>query len=242
MSENPPPPTTARAKVPFAMGRLDSSIPQEPLLKIEGYDGTVELPVNEKVANEIGQLMEAAPYGMGKVTVVDKDVRDTLQLGPDKFKITNEEFSQAILTVVKTVKLELGLHEMEVWAELNNLLLYKPGGHFKPHTDREKMDGMFGTLIVQLPSEFTGGDLVVRYDGKEVLVKMSQEGSSTSCLIAAHYSDCEHEITPVLTGYRMALVYSLCWGGAGQAPSAQEMLDKADELDIDNRRCKFKDF
>ena len=128
--------------------------------------------------------------------------------------------------MVKTVKLELGLQDKEVWAEPYKLLLYKPGGHFKPHRDTEKAAGMFGTLIVQLPSEFTGGDLVVRHAGKEIMVKMSQEGSASYCLIAAHYSDCEHEITPVETGYRLALVYSLCWGGAGQAPSARQVVDK----------------
>jgi len=213
-----------------AMGRLEPSIPQQPLLKIEGY-GTVGLPVSWRVASEVGQFMEEAPYGMGEDTILDKNVRDTLQVGPDKFQITNKRFSEAILTdVVETVKLELGLEKMEVWAEPYKLLLYKPGGHFKPHRDTEKAAGMFATLIVQLPSEFTGGDLVVRHGGKEIVVKMSQEGSASSCLIAAHYSDCEHEITPVETGYRLALVYSLCWTGAGQAPSADEVVNKATSL------------
>ena len=62
-------------------------------------------------------------------------------------------------------------------------------------------------------------------------MKMSQEGSSSYCVIAAHYSDCEHEATPVLTGCRLALVYSLCWRGAGKAPSAEEMRDKSLRFD-----------
>ena len=210
-----------------AMGRLDPNIPQQPLLKIEWY-GTVGLPVNRQAANEISEYMEQATYGMGEETVVDKNVRDTLQVGTDKFQITNKKFSQAILTdVVPSVKKELGLKDMEVWAEPYKLLLYKPGGHFKPHRDTEKAPGMFGTLIVQLPSEFTGGDLVVRHADKGVVVKMSQEGSSSYCVIAAHYIGCEHEITKVETGYRLALVYSLYWRGTGQAPSAVRMVDKA---------------
>ena len=83
---------------------------------------------------------------------------------------------------------------------------------------------MFGTLIVQLPSEFTGGDLVVRHAGQEMVIKMSQEGSSSYCVVAAHYSDCEHEVETVESGYRLALVYSLCSRGAGQAPSADWMV------------------
>ena len=93
--------------------------------------------------------------------------------------------------------------------------------------DTEKASGMFGTLIVQLPSVFTGGDLVVRHAGKEVVVKMSKEDSSSYCMVAAHYSDCEHEVTRVESGYRLALVYSLCCREYGEAPSAQRMLEKA---------------
>ena len=66
-------------------------------------------------------------------------------------------------------------------------------------------------------------------------MKMSQEGSSSYCVIAAHYSDCEHEVTPVITGYRLALVYSLCWRRAGQAPSAEEVLDKT-QPNTENQR------
>jgi hypothetical protein len=36
-------------------------------------------------------------------------------------------------------------------AELHNLLVYEPGGHFKPHRDSEKVPGMFGTLVVNTP-------------------------------------------------------------------------------------------
>jgi hypothetical protein len=43
------------------------------------------------------------------------------------------------------------------------MLLYKQGGHFKKHRDTEKEKGMFGTLIIQLPSIYTGGELMV-YD------------------------------------------------------------------------------
>ena len=209
----------------IAIGWLDRSIPQQPLVKVEGY-GTVGLPVNEQTATELAQYMEQASYGKGEARVLDRTVRDTLQMGPDKFTIGNYEFSQAVATkLVDAVKQELGLKD-EVWAELNNLLLYKPGGHFKPHRVSEKTPDMFGTLIVQLPSEFTGGDLVVRHAGQEVVVKMSQEGSSSYCVVAAHYSDCEHKVQTVESGYRLALIYSLCWRGTGRASSAGGMVVK----------------
>ena len=169
------------------MGQLERSLPHQPLLEVEGY-GLVGLPVTKPMATELGQHMEQAPFGLGEDTVMDRTVRDTLQVGPDKFKINNKKFSEAVLSdVVSNVKQKLGLKEsMKVWAEPYKLLLYMPGGHFKPHRDTEKASGMFGTLIVQLPSVFSGGDLVVRHAGKEVVVKMSQEDSSSYCMVAAH--------------------------------------------------------
>ena len=40
------------------------------------------------------------------------------------------------------------------------MLLYEAGGHFKKHRDTEKEEDMFATLIVQLPSKYSGGELV----------------------------------------------------------------------------------
>ena len=154
--------------------------------------------------------MERAPYGLGEATLLDTQVRDSWQLGPEKLRLENKEFVEAVEEkLVERIKAELGLGEdVEVRAELHKLLLYNPGGHFKAHRDTEKAAGMFGTLILQLPSEFTGGDLVVRHGGEEVVVAMAQAGAATSCVFAAHYSDCEHELREVTSGHRLALVHS----------------------------------
>ena len=57
----------------------------------------------------------------------------------------------------------LGVKPHRVKSELYKLLVYEPGGFFKPHRDTEKADGMFATLVVQLPSSFTGGTFVVSH-------------------------------------------------------------------------------
>ncbi|RGP79497.1 hypothetical protein FLONG3_2245 [Fusarium longipes] len=46
-------------------------------------------------------------------------------------------------------------------AEIYKMLLYEQGAMFKPHTDIEKIPGMFGTLVISLPSNHTGGDVVL---------------------------------------------------------------------------------
>ena len=159
-------------------------------------------------------------------------MRDSWQLGTKHFQLGNEKFVKAVEgDLVQRVKVGLGLGDnVEVRAELYKLLLYKTGGHFKPHRDTEKAEGMFGTLIVQLPSEFTGGHLVVGHSGKNEVIEMAQCGSDCNCLYAAFYSDCEHQLKEVTSGHRLALVYSLCWRGVGVAPSADKITGIANTL------------
>jgi predicted 2-oxoglutarate/Fe(II)-dependent dioxygenase YbiX len=59
--------------------------------------------------------------------------------------------------------------------------LYEKGGFFKPHRDTEKEDKMFATLIIQLPTEYEGGQLIVNHNGLNkktaILKKLRQETS-----------------------------------------------------------------
>lgn len=99
--------------------------------------------------------------------------------------------------------------DLPVHAVPYKLLLYEPSGHFIFHQDTEKEPGMFATLIVQLPSTFQGGALVVKNQGR-INRHECAEGSEFDIKYAAHYSDCEHALEEVTSGYRLAIVYSLC--------------------------------
>ena len=97
--------------------------------------------------------------------------------------------------------------------KLYKMLIYEKGGHFLKHRDTEKENGMFATLVLQLPSIHEGGELVV-YNGDERKVyDFGQSTGNAPYLIhyAADYADLEHELLEVKSGYRTALVYSLCW-------------------------------
>lgn len=102
---------------------------------------------------------------------------------------------------------------------------------------------MFATLVVQLPSVFTGGSFVVSHGNKSKTFGLdAPETAPYQCHHVAHYADCEHEIRPVESGYRLALIYSLCYtGNERQKPSVQNLtqgalvslmnrLDKGDSL------------
>ena len=76
------------------------------------------------------------------------------------------------------------------------------------HRDTEKEPGMFGTLIVQVPAEHTGGDLVVEHNGDQLRFSFAASSADDS-RYAVFYADCEHTIEPVTSGLRLALAYNL---------------------------------
>ena len=88
------------------------------------------------------------------------------------------------------------------------LLIYDQGGVFVAHRDTEKAEGMFGTLVIALPSTHRGGELVIRHAGREAVVNLRSEEVS-ELTFAAFYADCEHEVRPITEGHRVCLIYNL---------------------------------
>ncbi|GMH80856.1 hypothetical protein TL16_g08723 [Triparma laevis f. inornata] len=101
--------------------------------------------------------------------------------------------------------------DWNVNAKLYKFLLYEPGCFFRLHRDTERIDDMFGTLVIQLPSEYTGDSLSVRNPllptSEHAKTLNFSEGKGT--FYAAFYADCIHEVTKPATGDRCCLVYSL---------------------------------
>ncbi|KAH7305225.1 hypothetical protein B0I35DRAFT_483991 [Stachybotrys elegans] len=97
---------------------------------------------------------------------------------------------------------------------------------FKAHTDTEKIPGMFGTLVVCLPSPHEGGDVVTKHAGKTKIFKTSTEQSSFICW----YSDVTHEVLPVISGYRWVLTYNLAIDTRHPQPTAESQLSQNNQL------------
>lgn len=83
-----------------------------------------------------------------------------------------------------------------------------PSGHFRKHVDTPRSSQQVGSLVVCLPSSFTGGNLLVRHHGQEIDFDWSAM-SGSSIQWAAFYSDCEHEILTIKEGARITLTYNL---------------------------------
>lgn len=180
-----------------------------PGLEVEGL-GPIGLPLAAGQAKELIKHCHRAPYGKGEQTLVDKSVRRVWRMGPDRFSLTNTDWTRFIGEAVARVQEGLGLEKQELESHLHDLLLYEPGGFFLPHRDGEKLDRMVGTLVIVLPSTYEGGELVVRHDGQERTIDFRGADLNPFHIhYAAFYADCEHEIRPLRKGYRLCLVYNL---------------------------------
>ncbi|KAL7496125.1 hypothetical protein ACHAWT_005551 [Skeletonema menzelii] len=192
-----------------------------PGLVVDGI-GPIGLPLSTTQAKELANRCEQAPFGRGAKTIVDKSVRDTFQLDPAFFQITNPAWKTDLDAITKSVCQDLGVqYNLKVEARLYKLLLYQEGSFFAPHRDSEKEEGMFGTLVIVLPSQFTGGELVVKHKGETQTFK--QEGlSSFGSQYAAFYADCKHELKRVTSGHRLCVVFNLVKCGLGMLPKAAD--------------------
>ena len=65
-----------------------------PGLVVNGV-GAIGLPLTEIQAVKLSKRCEDAPFERGAVTIVDKLVRNTFQLSPATFKITNPSWNRS---------------------------------------------------------------------------------------------------------------------------------------------------
>ena len=69
---------------------------------------------------------------------------------------------------------------------------------------------MIGTLVICLPSPHKGGELLVNHDGLQNVFDFSKHSGDTSTIQwAAFYSDCIHEVKPILEGHRVTITYNI---------------------------------
>ncbi|UGT61701.1 2OG-Fe(II) oxygenase [Nocardia asteroides] len=170
-------------------------------VEVDGV-GPLAFPVPPEQARQLRALAAPAQFGRGEQTLLDPAVRDTWKVPLDRVRVDGGGFA----AVLDTVRAELGLPAgCALRAEPHSLLVYEPGQFFRRHRDSEKADGMIGTLVLTLPTECTGGELVIEHGDR----RLHTESAADAVGYVAFYADCEHEVLPVTEGYRIALTYNL---------------------------------
>ncbi|RAK95204.1 2OG-Fe(II) oxygenase [Aspergillus ibericus CBS 121593] len=218
--------------IPIAKDATDSaesaSEPTSPAVRvwIAGDDSSARrltLPVAGDAAdsctNTLQDLVAAcqpASFGRGGEDVFDPEYRRAGKLEPKDFLTSFHPADYGIIELIEQILLpgvssdtDNRLQFRKVKAELYKLNVYSgPSGHFRKHVDTPRSEHQIGSLVVCLPSEFEGGNLLVRHHGQETNFDWSRQ-SGSSIQWAAFYSDCEHEIETIKAGNRITLTYNL---------------------------------
>jgi 2OG-Fe(II) oxygenase superfamily len=194
-----------------------------PQISVRGV-GKLGFPLMECAVEPLKAVAAKAPFGKGSDTILDENVRVAWQIEADQVTLGGGSvWDDYLKETVRKACYELGYSKehqeaVGVHANLYKMLLYEKGGHFKPHRDTEKEDGMFGTLVIQLPSAFTGGDITVWHAGEAKTISLSEDSDSNYHYVA-FYADCEHQLHPVTSGIRLSLVFNLVALPDKEAPS-----------------------
>src|SRR5271165_2283107 len=186
-----------------------------PAIDVDGV-GRIAFPLLPVQVERLVAIAAWAPYGRGAETLVDHNVRRTWQIDSGKVRIGGRHWEKTLGDLVADVALGLGVNGT-VAADFYKLLVYDAGSFFVDHRDTEKVPAMFATMVLVLPSAHSGGELIVRHLGREVVLDLHPEEPS-EVGFAAFYADCVHEVRPIIAGRRLALVYNLRFLGKRQPP------------------------
>ena len=113
-----------------------------------------------------------------------------------------------------------------------------PGQFFKVHKDTPRGRHMFGSLVVVFPTKHDGGSLIFSRDDEQWEFETSSlhqnsQNSGSRVAYTAFYSDVDHEVKQVLSGYRVTLTYDL-YGQEKDLYLAVEPVVRQDEIDFRN--------
>ena len=150
-------------------GTIDVVKPVELYIKGDGSNGTtIRMPPEAEGQKRLLELCEPASFGKGSEEVLDPEYRQALRLDGDKFLLNFELQSTSLLEDIKAA-LCPDRDNVTLTAELDKLNVYTKGGFFKDHRDTPQGNNCIGSLVLVLPSDFEGGDLVVAGSGPEAL-------------------------------------------------------------------------
>jgi hypothetical protein len=199
------------------------------------------------------ELLAISTFGDLKTceTKIDLEVRDAYEILPSA-KGTRLRVNEKTINFLDQIKDRLS-HLMyngkDIEFVLNKVNIYFKGGKFTEHKDTPRQ-GVLGTLILQLPTSFKGGDMFIRssnshpfdevackklgcyrYDGSTVdRDSLTDELAVVSCghnyvKVAAFHYESPHRIDKVIDGQRITVSFYIMDASSPTAQLAREGKD-----------------
>ncbi|KAI0747522.1 hypothetical protein C8Q74DRAFT_1212530 [Fomes fomentarius] len=179
----------------------------------------------------LAEACQRATFGVNQQDVLDETYRKAGKLDNDEFMIRFDPTRSGILDIVHSeLAIDRLIVEDAIRPELYKLNVYGPGSFFRPHVDTPRGELQFGSLVIVFPATHEGGALKIRYaenpnesaeDESEGTGECTEYTFDSSTLLStcaepsiayvAFFSDVEHEVLPVISGYRVTITYNLYW-------------------------------
>lgn len=163
----------------------------------------LQLPAGLIGGENLQEFLDAcSPAGLSENVADKTSYRDILGLEPQRFQVDFEVANTTILGNITSI-MAIG---SAIRAELSKLYVFSTDSHFKAHVNTPCSNDMFGSLMVCLPSQFTGGALVTRHQGyldRQVTFDWSSTSPAAITHWAAFFSDVEFEVLSVTSGHQI---------------------------------------
>lgn len=212
---------------------VSEEIPEAPQIIILNKMNHQEIhfPIEDE---EVIQNFTQSPVGVGAATIIDEKIRGSVELNPEDFEIMNPAWNEFLENrLMPSIQEKFRLLN-PIQAELEKMFVYRQGTFFQSHRDAPTEPHLFGTLVIHLPSKFKGGELIVQHadychmfnynkNADEIVDEIADENSGENAeenaeenankysktFYTAFYRDSEHQVLPIISGYRSCLVYNL---------------------------------
>jgi hypothetical protein len=145
-------------------------------------------------------------FGRGDETVYDEDIRKGKELGPDALNVQMDHYTFPRRDLNRSLFPNKSLD-----FKFSKLAIYEPGGHFHVHRDTVRSHDHQGTLLIEVRSNHTGGDLVLENNGEEVRWSLASDFDPSGHMVRyiAFFTDVNHRVESVLSGVRLVLQYDI---------------------------------
>ncbi|CAL1715334.1 unnamed protein product [Somion occarium] len=211
--------TILNDRLPYCSGTLSTT--KEQLVLFYGKDFDAKRidfsDASDEQLEHLAKTCEPAAFGVRTRRVLDELYRKAGKLDAEHFSSLFDVMESGLVQVIREQLLTGEKVNSAIRLERYKLNVYGKDSFFKAHKDTPRSKDMFGSLVIVFPTSHEGGTLILRDGEKEWRfdsAKAIKEHDGSCIAYVAFYSDVEHEVTQVNSGYRVTVTYNLYFDAA----------------------------